>query len=236
MTQEEFIKRAKVYHPELDYSKVSYQTTLIPVEIVCPIHGSFMRRPQQIISMGHNGCPECDKIRNPKNGESFRKTPQQAFNDIKKQFPNLNFSKAKYINTNTPIDVVCPIHGEFSIKPCKMRLTKYGCPDCGNANKGAGNRRLKNQKPKSAEYKDLTKYKDSRKKTIIFKMQAQVYFPEYNYSRVIYTGSKNRVEIICPKHGVFFQKPECLFHGHGCPKCGWESGREKRKHKEVKNV
>lgn len=230
MTQEEFIKRAKVYHPELDYSKVHYTTTLTPVELVCPIHGLFMRRPQQIISMNHNGCPECDKLRYKK-GDNFRKSPMEAFNDIKKKFPNLNFSKSKYINTITPFTVICPIHGPFSIKPIKLRANKYGCPDCGNMNKGAGNRRLESQRPKEAEYKDLSKYKSIRKRTIVFKMQAQVYFPEYDYSKVIYTGNKNRVEIICPKHGVFYQKPDSLLHGHGCPKCGWEKIGRTRKNK-----
>ena len=224
MTQEEFIKRAKVYHPELDYSKVEFQGVYTPVTLICSIHGQFSHLPKQILYKDHTGCPNCGK----------RKTSQQVMEDIKKQFPDLDFSKSKYICYNKPIDVVCSKHGAFSITPFKLKLRKYGCPDCGNENKGNGSRRLESQKPK--KNKDLNKHKGLRKDTKTFIMQSMVYFPEYNYSRVVYTGNRDAVEVICPKHGVFFQKPICLLTGHGCPKCGWERGKEKRTHKEVKNV
>ena len=49
MTQEEFIKRAKVYHPELDYSKVKFQGVYTPVTLICSIHGQFSHLPKQIL-------------------------------------------------------------------------------------------------------------------------------------------------------------------------------------------
>ena len=41
LTTEEFIERAKVFHPEYDYSKVVYVNSHIKVCIICPIHGEF---------------------------------------------------------------------------------------------------------------------------------------------------------------------------------------------------
>ena len=42
---------------------------------------------------------------------------------------------------------------------------------------------------------------------------------KYNYSEVHYTGSYNKVIIICPVHGKFSQTPNCHLQGEGCKKC-----------------
>lgn len=41
----------------------------------------------------------------------------------------------------------------------------------------------------------------------------------YDYSKVVYVNSTQKVCIICPKHGEFLQTPNSHLHGHGCPKC-----------------
>ena len=42
---------------------------------------------------------------------------------------------------------------------------------------------------------------------------------KYNYDKVKYTNGKNKVCIECPKHGLFYQKPEGHLSGNGCNKC-----------------
>jgi len=42
---------------------------------------------------------------------------------------------------------------------------------------------------------------------------------KYDYSKVIYVNGKSKVEIICPVHGVFFQRPHNHSIGEGCPSC-----------------
>lgn len=42
----------------------------------------------------------------------------------------------------------------------------------------------------------------------------------YDYSRVVYINNKTSVEIICPEHGVFYQRPDSHLVGKGCPFCG----------------
>lgn len=42
----------------------------------------------------------------------------------------------------------------------------------------------------------------------------------YDYSLVIYIGSKEEVEIGCQKHGSFWQIPNTHLMGSGCPICG----------------
>ena len=43
---------------------------------------------------------------------------------------------------------------------------------------------------------------------------------KYDYNNVTYNGSKNKVEIICPTHGSFFQKASDHLSGYGCKECG----------------
>src|SRR5690348_15559908 len=53
----------------------------------------------------------------------------------------------------------------------------------------------------------------------------------YDYSLVNYVNNKTKVEIICPVHGVFQQKPEkhLAKEQQGCRKCNHEEKGENRK-------
>ena len=42
---------------------------------------------------------------------------------------------------------------------------------------------------------------------------------KYDYSKVKYTKAKEKVCIICPEHGEFWQAPTNHLNGNGCPKC-----------------
>ena len=46
----------------------------------------------------------------------------------------------------------------------------------------------------------------------------------YDYSNVEYNGNKQKVCIICPEHGEFWQRPNDHLNGNGCPVC---SGRKR---------
>lgn len=45
---------------------------------------------------------------------------------------------------------------------------------------------------------------------------------KFDYSKVIYTGSHNKVCIICSEHGEFFQKVTNHLTGNGCKKCAYK--------------
>ena len=49
----------------------------------------------------------------------------------------------------------------------------------------------------------------------------------YDYSLVNYINSKIKIEIICKKHGIFFQTPNHHLCRIGCPKCGREKANSK---------
>lgn len=51
------------------------------------------------------------------------------------------------------------------------------------------------------------------------KKAKKLYGDKYDYSKVEYINSQTKVEIICPIHGSFFQKPNDHLMGHSCKKC-----------------
>ena len=107
---------------------------------------------------------------------------------------NFNYSKVEYINQNTPVIITCPQHGEFSIKPKTFLERTFGCTQC-----------LKDQ--------ELLKYKNEFLNK--FKLIHNNY---YDYSSVDYKGNNVKIEIICPKHGPFWQTPDKHLKNK-CPSC-----------------
>lgn len=64
----------------------------------------------------------------------------------------------------------------------------------------------------------------SRRKTVEeFITEARaIHGNKYDYSKVEYKNTNNKVCIICPTHGEFYQAPHSHLNGSGCPKCGDE--------------
>lgn len=103
-----------------------------------------------------------------------------------------DYSKVEYKNANTKVCIICPTHGEFWQKP-GMHLFGNGCPKCNKSFKMNTNAFIEKAK--------------------------QIYGSKYDYSKVDYKGNKNKVCIICPTHGEFWQRPNDHLNGHGCYKC-----------------
>jgi hypothetical protein len=63
----------------------------------------------------------------------------------------------------------------------------------------------------------------------IFVLRAiQTHGAKYDYSHSKYINSDEKIEIICKKHGAFFQRPLDHIKGKGCPICGREQSDKKR--------
>ena len=105
-----------------------------------------------------------------------------------------DYNKAAYINNSTKIEIICPKHGSFYQKPNNHVANKSGCPAC------TGNART-----------TLESFIDKSNK---------MHGNAYDYSKVIYKNSGEKVEIICPKHGSFWQVPYEHTVGRGCVPCG----------------
>ena len=56
----------------------------------------------------------------------------------------------------------------------------------------------------------------------------KIHGDKYNYNKVDYVGNKKKVCVVCNKCGQeFWQRPNDLLNGHGCPKCSASKGEEK---------
>jgi len=104
-----------------------------------------------------------------------------------------DYSKTIYVNAHSKIKVICPIHGDFVQNP-QCHRSGQGCPECSVFNRKVDT--------------DIF-IEDSRK----------IHGNKYDYSKVEYTKNKNKVTIICPKHGDFEQQALSHKRGFGCPRC-----------------
>ena len=103
------------------------------------------------------------------------------------------------------VEIICKTHGSF-IKPGRQFIAGHGCPKC--------------RKPHS-----------TKKSTEIFIAESkETYGDLYDYSRVDYTSSQNKVTIGCRVHNIWFdQLPWEHVLGKGCLKCGHERKADKLK-------
>jgi hypothetical protein len=108
-----------------------------------------------------------------------------------------DYSNTIYINNYSKVEIICKEHGSFFQKP--LYHSAHGCPKCGRI-------RMKNSKIDNSNkwLEDFTR----------------VHSDKYDYSKVIYTGAINKIEIVCREHGSFFQRVSDHKTGKGCLKCG----------------
>lgn len=121
-TNQFIIKANKVHNYKYDYSKSIYVCSRTPVNIICPIHGTFQKTPQDHVVI-KCGCSKCffDKKRNTK--EEFIKKA------IEKHGNMYDYSKVDYKNNAIDVIIVCKEHGDFIQRP-SHHTSGFGCAKC----------------------------------------------------------------------------------------------------------
>ena len=186
-----FIDKAKLIHGErYDYSNVEYIKNDIKIKIICPLHGQFEQSPNNHLK--GNGCKKCANEKQAKNVDDFI---NESLLIHKGKY---DYSLVEYINTETKVKIICPIHGEFEQKP-KKHLKGQGCYNCG----------VEKIKEKTIKSND-TFISEAKEK----------HNDKYDYSLVNYVNSHDKINIICSEHGIFEQAPYSHLSGKGCSKCG----------------
>lgn len=112
-----------------------------------------------------------------------------------------DYSKTVYRHSKERVTIICPKHGSFEQTP-NSHLNGRGCPACGNEAKGAASRLTQKQYIRTVR---------------------RVHGDKYDYSKAVYKGAHKKIEIICDKHGPFWQIANEHKKGRGCPQCGIES-------------
>lgn len=122
LTTEEFIEKAKSKHGDTYvYSEVVYINSHTKVEIICPVHGSFWQTPY-----GHlrgRKCLKCTNI-NRSNTKTFVIKANEKHHNL------YEYSRTRYKNNRTKVEITCKIHGSFWQTPTH-HLQGKGCPKCG---------------------------------------------------------------------------------------------------------
>lgn len=125
-TREIFIEKANVIHGNrYDYSKVEYTKSNEKVCIICPIHGEFWQTPADHLQ--GKGCLNCGIDRR---AEADKYTKEEFIAKAREIHGyKYDYSKVEYVNSQTPILLACPKHGEFWQIP-NNHLRGKGCPVC----------------------------------------------------------------------------------------------------------
>lgn len=125
-----FISRSIERHGErYDYSIIAseWKGTRKKVPIICKLHGTFWQRPDLHYSEG-KGCPECGRLKRTKLLEAYIKQARSIHGR------RYDYDHVIYSRNNCVIDILCGIHGKFSIR-ADHHLDGYGCQKC-NITKG----------------------------------------------------------------------------------------------------
>lgn len=197
----EFINKANIVHGDFyDYSKVIYVNNRTKVEIICPIHGSFLTTPHA--HLAGSGCPICGKLKCAKSRTKDLSCFVSEANEVHGN--KYDYSKVEYINSSTKIEIICLKHGPFWQTP-NNHLHGYGCPKCGM---------------------EVQSQKRTKSFSFFLNKAKSVHGDKYDYSKVNYVNTSTVIEIICRKHGSFWQTPNSHLKGCGCPYCKTSKGED----------
>lgn len=110
-----------------------------------------------------------------------------------------DYSKSIYVDNKTNIEIICKVHGSFFQRPASHYKAGHGCRKCTAEKLKVG---IDN----------------------FIKISNSLHKDKYDYSKSVYVGNKIDLEIICPTHGSFLQRPNSHMSGQGCPKCKSSKG------------
>jgi desulfoferrodoxin (superoxide reductase-like protein) len=121
-------KANKIHANKYNYTLVVYKNTKTVIKIICSKHGIFEQKPS-----GHlagQGCRECTL-------DAKRFTKEQFIEkaNIAHKF-KYDYSKVIYKNSNSYVDIVCPIHGIFNQKAYAHYKVGRGCSKCATERNG----------------------------------------------------------------------------------------------------
>lgn len=189
-----FINKAREVHGDrYDYSKVEYKGYHSKVIITCAEHGDFL---QAVCShLNGSGCFFCgnnEKINTHLYSQEAFINKANIIHNNKYDYSSVVYTKAK----NT-IEIICPTHGVFHQKAA-AHLHGGGCLKCAN---------------------ETISKKLSLSQEAFIKKAQEVHGDKYDYSKSVYIKGTDKIEIICPVHGSFYQQAASHLRGTNCNKC-----------------
>lgn len=111
-----------------------------------------------------------------------------------------DYSRTKYSGALETVEILCREHGVF-LQVASRHAAGCGCPRCGTELTAT-------LKKASASARFASK-------------AATIHSSKYDYTHATYVNAHTPLEIVCPHHGSFMQKPLVHLQGSGCPQCGY---------------
>lgn len=224
-TNETFIEAAKKIHGNLyDYSETFYEDAPLhnhKVYIKHPTLGGFWIHPLKHLcgyGKGHIVKPfyiikeNYIKRTQSKRPEIFQKRLKEKYGDF------YDFSKSIYIDSQTPITVICPKHGEF-----KCSMYTVSCPEC--------------QKEKN-KHCLLNKHNNKFNTETLKQTLKNIYGDKFLLDKVEYHGDYDnaRIILICSKHHIEIERKviSVLKGNCKCNICEKEKNTERREKIKIK--
>lgn len=195
------LKMKEIHNNKYMYPDFHYNGINSKIKILCPTHGVFY----QIIHSHLKGCG-CQKCGIEKRVSGLR----LSLDEFKTRAKLIHGNRYKYISLyqkdgHSWIKAKCPIHGIFYQTANSHISPGYGCAKCGQMETMLT----------TEEFIEKSKKKFGN---------------EFDYSKTVYDGSKNKVIITCKKHGDFEQvagehiRQNRTFNP--CPKCNTTNGEK----------
>lgn len=194
ITNEEFIEKAKLVHND-KYDYSLVNYTGNKIKIkIVCIKHGFFEQTPNSHLVGQ-GCPVCGKINKSKNKIlTINKFKEKAQLVHGNKY---NYSLVDYRSYEEKVKIICPVHGEFEQTP-HSHLNGSGCQECG------GVLRFSTEE--------------------FIKKANEIHENKYDYSLVNYSKIFKKIQIMCPKHGIFEQTPNShINQKSGCPRCAGQN-------------
>lgn len=207
-----FLEKYNKKYPDSKYifSKSIYISSKTKMKVICPIHGEFEIRPNDL--MCGTGCPLCGGTKKMTK-EEFIEKAKQVHNDF------FTYEHCNFLTVNDKVTVTCPIHGDFDVK-ANNHLNGCNCKKCQKENIFHNINKLK---------KINSSTKKLNTETFIEKANKFNLNGKYDFSDVVYKKNNEKIKIKCNKHGYFYITPNHFLKGRGCPSCA----KNKKKNTEI---
>ena len=225
LTQEQYIAKARAkWGDAYDYSESVYLAGLKPITIRCIKHNHYFtvqagNHISTLLKSG--GCPLCGQeslaeYRRKKHEEALRKAEQKMkvykprlthkdrfLKKAREMYPDYDFSRVEYKGRETYIVVICPVHGEFKIRPRTLLIGEkgqkpHGCWKCNNL---------------------IPPYEKVLTLDIFKNRMHKLYGDKYTF---VWSDFKNRysqIRFTCKQHGEQHSSANVLLKGKCCAYC-----------------
>lgn len=195
-TTESFIEALKETNPHnLDFSQVEFTGTKQRIKLKCLDCGFEFESIAKDVLEKQTGCNKC-RINKLKVQRVKPWSEVEAGFRIK--HGNLyRYDDTTYISSMKDMKMFCSKHGEFWQTP-NNHMYNNGCYKCG---------------------RDSCKKKRAFSEEEFITKANEIHNSFYKYVAGTYQSCNSKMDIICPKHGLFNQVAGDHLQGHGCVKC-----------------